>query len=193
MIHLAAIVEGATNSLLNSKLLNNASYEAAKRKNDFEIVRLFEYELDLLRKATWNSLSDEYSKTILGYKLKDTYQEHWQAIKYLFEFRNILAHGGLIVKQVDKISDAMLVREIENEKTIESLTKKELFEFLSSKELIQELGSFEFLRWQFINTKTLDYFELHAKNFLLALYRRYSEENRVDIFTETDISIISEI
>ena len=37
-----------------------------------------------------------------------------ESIKYLFEFRNLLANGGIIIKRINMVSDAKSVQELKD-------------------------------------------------------------------------------
>ena len=88
---------------------------------------------------------------------------------------------------------AAIVGEIDYEETNESFTKKELFKFLADKKLIAVSDDFGIMSWNFINSNTTNYFLAHSKAFLKEVYRKYSEENDVDLFTKNDISVIDEL
>jgi hypothetical protein len=192
LIHLAAIVEGAINSLL-IKIHVSQKYKNAYREDDFEIIRLYESTLNQIQKSTWKDLSDNLSKTVLGYPLnkKELYAE-WETIVYLFEYQNLLAHGGVVIRELKMISNAKSIKELGHvtEKSEESLTKDALFKFLIKKKLIEPIKNDSYIGWQIINSKTVDYFRRHAKFFLAKVYESYLKDNTANSFLESDIKYI---
>jgi hypothetical protein len=186
LIHLSATLEGAINSLMYTKLAHNPAYEKAKFGHDMDIVRLFRNQISLLQKASWQTLSEEMSKSILGFSLSSVYKKDWPAIKYLFEFRNILAHGGVIVKNIDKISTDPIFGPDTLETTEESITKKELFILLHKNKLIESTENSSVLNWKFINSEVTDFFHFHTKTFLTKLYIEYEKKHHLHSFLEND-------
>jgi hypothetical protein len=196
IVHIAAIVEGSINSLLINKLTDNDNYKKANRENDYEIIRLYESLLSAVQMSTWKDVSKSLSNTVLGFSLsdKDIFPD-WEAIKYLFEFRNLLAHGGVIIKKAKMISNAKKVNELDKvtEEIKESLTKEMLFKFLAKKRLIELPNYKNYMGWKVINSETTDFFTLNAKKFVLAVYEKFSESNSINHFSEQDIEYIKMI
>lgn len=195
IIHIAAIVEGSITSLLFNKLDNSQDYKNAKREDNHEVISLFEMLLSNLQKSTWNEIRQDLSKTILGYQLNDKIYPDFEAIKYLFEFRNLLAHGGSIIKEYRMTSKAKSVRELDSieEEIKENLTKENMFRFLNKKNLVDFPNQENHISWKMINSKTSDFFSDQAKKFLLSVYDRFLITNSKNIFIGDDISQINSI
>ena len=151
-----------------------------------DIVRLFRSQINQLQKSNWQISSEEMAKAILGFPLSSIYKKDWLAIKYLFEFRNILAHGGVIVRSTDKISTDKIFGPNTIKKTEESTTKEELFKFLHKNGLIENPENYSLFNWKFINSKVTDFFHLHTKAFLTELYIEYEKHNHLHVFLEND-------
>ena len=134
---ISATLEGAINSLMYTKLAVLAHEEKAKFGHDMDIVRLFRNQISLLQKASWQTLSEEMSKSILGFSLSSVYKKDWLAIKYLFELRNILVHRGVIVKNINKISTDPIFGPDTLETTEESITKKGIISCAYKNKLIE--------------------------------------------------------
>ncbi len=194
IVHIAAIVEGSMNSLLIDKLESSLEYKKAKSGNEKQIIRIFESLLFDVQKSSWEEISGRLSSIVLGYKLKEVYEKEWESIKYLFEFRNLLAHGGVIIKRTKMVSDAKSIAELKEfeEEKQETLTKENLFNFLSRKDLI-DFADFElFINWKMINSKTSDYFLVHAREFLLKVYENHLKSNTMSSSLENSINYIKE-
>jgi hypothetical protein len=189
ILHLAGIVEGSINSLLTDKVESNSKYKKAKQEDDEVLIRIFELLLVEIQKSSWGDISKNLSGMILGYRLNEAYKDDWESIRYLFEFRNLLVHGGSIVQRTKTISKAKTpieLSEMDKEKE-ETLTKKELFQFLTIKNLIDSVDNNSFISWKMINSKTVDYFLNHAKEFLNKVYDLYSNSNSINSLIEMDI------
>ena len=192
MVHIAAIVEGSMNSLLIDKLENSREYKEAKLRNEKQVIRIFESLLFDVQKSSWEDINGRLSSIVLGYKLKEVYQKDWESIKYLFEFRNLLAHGGIIIKRINMVSDAKSINELKDfeEEKQETLTKESLFNFLSRKNLIDFTDFKLFINWKMINSKTSNFFLTHAREFLLRVYERYMESNTRNSSLKNNINYI---
>ena len=186
LLHLSATIEGAVNSLMFIHLASNQDYKNAKYQHNIEIVRLFQSQINQLQKATWSKLTEDISKTVLGFPLSEVYEKDWHAVKYLFDFRNILAHGGIIVRSIDKISTDEVFSPDTIEETEEYITKRDLFEYLHKKKLIGSFDDRGFFDWKFINSKVIDFFYFHTKGFLTSLYAEYLKKNKLPFLLEND-------
>jgi hypothetical protein len=191
IIHIAAIVEGSISSLLINRIENNEGYKKAKRNDDGEVIRIFDKLLDEVYKSTWSLLSKEISLTVLDFSLSSV-GKNWQAIKYLFEFRNLLAHGGSVVKKTKMKSKGATIVGLDkvDVSITEKLTKDELFNFLSEKQLIDFPKGEKILGWNVINSKVTDYFKDNAKLFLIGVYSKCSEFHKMNSFLENDLRFI---
>jgi hypothetical protein len=193
LIHIAAIVEGAVNSLLTIMLEDSDNFKKAKNKDEHELIRIYDSLLNSLQKATWNDLSENYSNIILGFKLSDNLYKDWEAIKCLFQFRNLLAHGGLIIKRTKMSSTAKSILEIENVEELyeESITRESLFEYLASKGLNSSpRGTNEFVKWGIINSPVIDFFWVHAKEFLIEVYEKSLDGGFKNKFLHNDLKYL---
>lgn len=191
IIHIAAIVEGSVSSLLINKLENNEVYKKAKRNDDNEVIRLFDKTLDEVYKSTWSLLSKELTEMVIGFRLSSV-GENWQAINYLFEFRNLLAHGGSVIRKTKMKSAGSTIAGLDKAEVdiTKEITKVKLFTFLSNQKLIDLPTDENFLGWNVINSKVADYFKHNAKSFLIELYSKNCEVNEMNFFLRNDFDFI---
>lgn len=195
IVSLAALTEGAISSLFISKLENDKEYKNSKKNHQGLTYRLYESQLNSIPKKSWKELR-EHSSIIIGFNLNSVYQKDWEAILSLFEFRNILAHGGTIVKTTKRISDASSVLDLHlfDEKQESDITKEKLFNYLSVQGLCESIANDDsFLRWSIINTKLTNFFMAHAKQFLLAIYTKFQEAHNLNNFLKNDLNMIETI
>lgn len=186
LLHLSATLEGAVSSLLYTTLAFSSNFADAVDNEDWNLIRLFRSQLDLIQKSTWSGLSNEISKTVFGFSLSEVNKDSWHAISHLFQFRNILAHGGIIAFDIYRISEGYDFFPGKIEETEEFVTKKELFKFLNEQNLIDNIQDPSVFNWKFINSKVIDFFHTHTKQFLISLYVKYEEKFQLHDFLEND-------
>lgn len=188
----AATVEGAIKSLLINHVTRGSHYKAANRESDHELREILDDLINQVHKAQWKDLNEK-AQLISGINLKAVFQNDWEAISFLFDFRNILAHGGVIVKGTDLISDTSLIEELKEETRVEMHNRKRLFDFLKKTKLIDKDEKNYLLKWQFLNSDVADFFLDNAERFLFEVYEFYSKKFPERTYVEHDLKVIKKI
>lgn len=189
----ASTVEGAISSLLINHISKGSRYKTANRNSDLELKNILEDLIKQIDKASWNEL---VLKTLMitGIDLKkDINFKEWESISNLFDFRNILAHGGSILKGADMISSATQVNEIKEEVRKDTHSRAGLFKFLIKKRLIDQKEKYHLIKWEFLNSEVADYFMLTAKQFMEATYKCYTSKFPNNPFINEDLKLIEQI
>lgn len=192
ILNSAATVEGAITSLIINHVTRGSHYKTANRDSDHELREILNDLINQVHKAQWKDLIEK-AQLISGLNLKEVFQKDWEAIRFLFDFRNILAHGGIIVKGIDLISDNNLIEELKEETRREIHNRKPLFDFLKKKLLIDKEEKNHLLKWQFLNSDVADFFLNNAERFLFEVYEFYSNKFPERTYVEHDLKIIKNI
>jgi hypothetical protein len=193
ILHISTIVEGAVRALLVSKIEKSEVYTDAKSNNNVEMLRLLNEHINQIDESAWKTISEKIAMNVLGYKLVKVYPENWEWIQRLFEFRNLLAHGGIVSYKEDFIIEMSESGERKKERIRDNLTKEKLFEFLANKKFVPRKGDPTLLRWNFLNSKVSNNFLHHAKEFLKSLYTKIENDEGLPYNFKDDMALIQNI
>jgi hypothetical protein len=193
ILHITAIVEGAVRALLVSKIEKSNIYEEARSSNNEEILRLFNKQINQIGESAWKKLSEKMATNVLGYELRQVYSENWEWLQHLFQFRNLLAHGGVMSHKTDFRIQITDVGDRKKEMIRDELTKEKLFDFLANQKLIPKKGDPTLLRWNFLNSKVSDAFLHHAKEFLKALFSKIENDKEIIYNFKDDTELIQNL
>lgn len=190
ILNSAAAVEGCISGLLIKHVSNGHNYKYAK--TDIELRRILDDLIEQVHRGQWKELSKK-SKLILDVNPATIDSTNWEAVGYLFNFRNILAHGGLIAKRIDLISDSDLITEFTNEERRELHNREDLFKFLKKKQLIDPNEQNHIMKWDFLNTNVTDFFMTTAQEYMKKFYEFYFQQYPDNYWIKRDLEIIREM
>ena len=192
ILNSAAAVEGCISGLLIKHVSNGQNYKYANQKTDIELRRILDDLIEQVHRGQWKELSKK-SKLIIDVNPATIDSTNWEAIGYLFNFRNILAHGGLITKGTDLISDSDLISEITNEERRELHNREDLFKFLKKKELIDPNEQNHIMKWDLLNTNVTDFFMATGQEYMKKYYELYFQKYPDSYWIKRDLEIIREM
>jgi hypothetical protein len=193
ILHITAIIEGSVRALLVSKIEKSHVYQDARSTNNEEVLRLFNEHVNQIGESAWEKLNEKIATNVLGYQLKQVYSEKWEWLQRLFQFRNLLAHGGVMSHKTDFQIQITDVGDRKKEMIRDELTKEKLFDFLANQKLIPKKGDPTLLRWNFLNSKVSDAFLHHAKEFLKALFSKIENDKGIIYNFKDDTELIQNL
>ena len=88
ILNMAAAVEGSIAGLLIKHISYGQHYKNANHKTDLPLRRILDDLIEQIHRGQWKELTKK-TKLIADIDLPKIDVENWEAIKYLFDFRNI--------------------------------------------------------------------------------------------------------
>lgn len=192
ILDIAATVEGSIAGLLVNHISNGQHYKEANKKTDLPLRKILDDLIDQVHRGQWKDLAKK-TKLIVDIELPKIDEDIWESIKYMFDFRNILAHGGIIITGIDLISNVEVAAEIKEEERRELHNRRDLFTFLKKKQLIDENDINHILKWDFLNSNIADFFVSKGQQFMKAFYINYVDKYPNNRFAKRDLEIITEM
>ena len=192
ILNSAALIEGVIKSLLITHILKGNHYKNANNEGDKALRRILDNIINEVIRSQWSDLNDK-SKLILDLDLQKIHKDNWETVRFHFNFRNVLAHGGIIIKGIDFISDAQNVEQIQNEQRVDIHYRKSLFDFLVKKGLLNKDENKHILRWEFLSSEIANFFVKNAKEFIQKVHEEYILKYPNNKFIEQNIEIIKKI
>ncbi|UXX77873.1 hypothetical protein N7E81_10890 [Reichenbachiella carrageenanivorans] len=101
-LNLAATIEGVLASTYTQTLKKDPRYKNTARINDFDLRRTFDQKIKKIESEGFESKLQLFKDTLhINIKTFNTYK----AINALFQYRNVLAHGGKFEYKRNKVDD----------------------------------------------------------------------------------------
>lgn len=172
ILNSAALIEGSISSVIIQHISQGEDYKRANRERNLELRNILDNLIDSLNKSQWRDLSLNALK-LLDIDLKRVSDNDWEIIVSHFRFRNLIAHGGVIITGIDLISDAKNISEIDNEQRFDLHNYKSLFNFLVRYNLIDRKNENKLIEWEFLKSEIADFFVTNSINLIRSFYNAY--------------------
>ena len=154
ILNSAALIEGSISSVLIQHISEGENYKRANRENNHELRKILDNLIDNINKSQWRDLSQNTMR-ITEIDLKTIFEGNWEIVISHFKFRNLIAHGGIIITGIDLKSDTNNIKKIENEERIDLHNYDSLFNFLVKYKLIEEKN--KLIDWGFLRSEIADF------------------------------------
>lgn len=183
----AIMIEGAISSLLLFYLNGPFSPFLSAIKINSPDNLLNERNKELLiskvSSATWSEYKKLF-KVVTGKSLPELTQPHWENTTFLFQFRNLLAHGEQIniISQWDR-SKGLKLSDLNR-------NKNNLFQHLEEMGFIEEAKFGKYLRWSFLSDEVADHFVATARSFLSTLATNTPDSSSEETFPKRMAEIL---
>lgn len=198
IINIAAAIEGAITTLLIQHITRGENYKEANRNENFELRRIFDNLIDQIQISQWKNLNKN-SEIILNFDFKSIYAKNWESITFLFDFRNLLAHGGTITEGIDVLRefieplDSNSPVKFKDHKKTEIHNRKNLFSYLHKYNYIDMKDKNYLFNGSILSTIIANHFLHNGLKFLMAVYKEYSKKYREYSDLKLDLEILKEI
>ena len=185
-----ALIEGSISSVLIQHISQGENYKRANRENNDELRKILDNLIDNINKSQWKDLSQNTIR-ITEIDLKKIFEGNWEIVISHFKFRNLLAHGGIIITGIDLKSDTNNIKEIENEERIDLHNYDSLFNFLVKYKLIEEKN--KLIDWEFLKSEIADFFLKYAITLIKNFYKTYTEKYPANRFIKDNLKEINKL
>ena len=188
--NLASAVEGSTRSLLINHVEYSKYNTEVKKNVDLKLKAIIDITLKSLYNAPWGEMNT-IGNQLFGVKLRDFYSGEFNSVSNLFYLRNITAHGGIIIHNIDYIPLQPELGFDSEEDKVEYNNKRELTKYLVEKKLMDSHIFKQIGTWEYFNEKITEHFKKISSNFMIELYANYREKYDTCTQIERDSDIVN--
>jgi len=192
ILNTAALIEGSITSVLIQHISRGEYYKRANSEKDIELRRILDNLIDSVSKSQWRDLWRNVMM-LTDIDLKQIFDGNWEIIESHFKFRNLIAHGGIIITGIDFLSDANNVKEIRNEERIDMHNYDSLFNFLVKYSFIDKHNKNKLIDWEFLKTEISDFFIENSIVLIKKFYDAYGEMYPHNKFIQGNLKVINKI
>ena len=187
----AAAVEGSTKSLIIDHMEGSEYYKDIQKNVKLELKAVLDNSIRSVYKKGWQELI-KYSKEVLEINVKEIYNGDWKNIWALFQLRNITAHGGIIIKKIEKIpigENFDFYSRDEYQLDYDNIL--ELTNYLKSKNYLSISIPKQVEFWEYFGVNVADHFIDVSFEYMIQLYQYYTDEHKRISNIEKNKNIIS--
>jgi len=188
----AALIEGSISSVLIQHISLGESYKRANNESDTALRKILDNLMDRVNQSQWRDLCQN-TMMLTDIDLKKTFAGNWEIIESHFKFRNLIAHGGIIITGIDLLSDKNDIREINNEERIDKHNYESLFNFLVKYSLIEKKNKNKLIDWEFLKSEIADFFIENSIILIKNFYNEYDEKYPDKKFISNNLKVINKI